>query len=91
LAPLVNKIIILDHHKTGFELINKLRKEHKLPHNSKLFAICWFLYCDTPITLLEITLFVVEAVYVMEKSGATIAYEYFNKEKQLVKDDQLRK
>jgi nanoRNase/pAp phosphatase (c-di-AMP/oligoRNAs hydrolase) len=66
LAPIVNKIVVLDHHKTGMELINKLKEAHKLPEN-------------------------IEVVYDMNRSGATIAYDYFNQEKELIIDSDLKK
>lgn len=33
LSPLVKKITVLDHHKTGLELVDKLKAENKMPEN----------------------------------------------------------
>lgn len=62
LSPLVKKITVLDHHKTGLELVDKLKAENNMPEN-------------------------VEAHYTMEKSGATIAWDYFSAQKRLIEDD----
>ncbi len=33
LSPLVKKVTVLDHHKTGLELVDKLKAENKMPEN----------------------------------------------------------
>ncbi len=33
LAKQVQRVIIIDHHKTAFELVDKLKAENNLPHN----------------------------------------------------------
>jgi oligoribonuclease NrnB/cAMP/cGMP phosphodiesterase (DHH superfamily) len=62
----VKKVVLLDHHKTAFELVAKWKEESTLPANF-------------------------ESHLEMEKSGATIAWAYFNKEKELATTKKERK
>jgi hypothetical protein len=62
----VKRVVIIDHHKTSFELFDRLTVDNAVPNN-------------------------VEVNLRMDKSGASLAWEYFNKEKVLVKDEDARK
>jgi hypothetical protein len=68
-----------DHHKTAFESLENLRYSNALPQNCKCFA--------------KYLISQVESFMSMNKSGATLAWEYFSKDygKPLIKDEEKRR
>lgn len=71
---------LLDHHKTAFELMEQWKSENSLPQNCTPVsnalgrnAANWFTAVDYQL--------------INEKSGATIAYDYFSKDHTLIADE----
>jgi len=68
MSEVVQRIVLVDHHKTAFEILQKLKDCNKLPSNFESFMS-------------------------LDKSGATLAWEYFTRDFNgpLIKEDEKRK
>ncbi|KAL6077149.1 DHHA1 domain-containing protein [Balamuthia mandrillaris] len=58
----VNKVVLLDHHKTAIEMIEEYKQQNRMPSN-------------------------VEVSLDYDRSGATIAWDYFEQQGKMVEDD----